>query len=83
MFVDTYKAVIIRNLAPKRPNSQAHNSNYESPIRRHFVSRKIQTSAQKRPSRNHNGSKNYEMSNSQERRKVYKAEYEPRPLSKH
>jgi hypothetical protein len=50
-FVDTYKAVILRNLEPKRPGSNPHgiNASYESPLRKNFISRKINTSSQKRP----------------------------------
>lgn len=80
MFVDTYKAVIIRNMTPKRPSSHANNSsNYGSPMRRHFISRKIQTSTHKRPTRPQNVSEQYNkprnIEDSQERRKIYQAEY--------
>lgn len=92
MFVDTYKAVIIRNLSHQRPqsnNHSNHNNNlnqYESPLRRHFISRKIQTSSQKRPKRKElvnqsmSRSRNIDMYLSQDKGRV--EEEQLRPLSK-
>ena len=49
-FVDTYKAVIVRALQPKRPGSNPHANSqaYESPLRKNFISRKMNTASNQR-----------------------------------
>lgn len=55
-FVDTYKAAIVKDLLPgKRPASNPHGPNlsmYDSPIRRNFISRKMNTGHGSRPKKN-------------------------------